>query len=144
MLKRASEVIASGDEAAVVDYAIEVNRRILAASGELEEAKGHLREVALGRVEDQETGSVEIEGNLGAATINFTPHTVRLLKGVDLRDIEVNLSDETFARLFTKEIVVQPVRDFREHLGTLTAAERAVVERFVEIKPSTPKVNLPR
>lgn len=144
MLKKASEVIASGDEAAIVDYAIEVNRRVSAASGELEEAKSHLRELALGRVEDQESGSVEIEGNLGAATIVFTPHAVRPLKGADLRDAEVNLSAETFARLFTKEIVIQPVRDFQDRLGALTAAERAVVERFIEIRPSTPKVNLPR
>jgi len=144
MLKKASEVIASGDEPSIVDYAIEVNRRVSAAQGELDKAKSHLREVALGRVEDHVSGSVDIEGNLGAATIVFTPDTVKTRKGADLNDIEANLSAETFTRLFTKEIVIRPVSNLQDRLDTLTTSERTIIERFVEVRPSTPKVNLPR
>ena len=66
------------------------------------------------------------------------------MKGRDLKDLEVNLSAETFARLFTKTIAIQPASGFKEILARVSPAERAIVERFVEVKPSTPKVNIPR
>lgn len=140
MLKRAREVIASGDERLVVDYAIEANRTVSRTSEELEEAKAFLRKVALGRV--GKLPSVELEGDLGVATISFSRSEAKPKKGADLRDIEVNLPPEVFARLFSKEVVVHPVRDFGDHLDRLTPSERAILDRFIEIRPSTPKVHL--
>jgi len=143
MLRTASEVIASGDTKAVVDFAIEANRTATATSRELNQAKGHLREEA--KVQgDGSSWSVDIEGNLGTATVVFDKDAPKTKRGQDLKDIEPNLSDETFARLFTKEVVVKPVKDFVDKLDDLSAAEREVVSRFVEVKPTTPKVYLPK
>jgi hypothetical protein len=146
MLKTASEVIAQGDTKAVVDFAIEANREVTATSRELNKAKAHLREDARkGSDRDELEGtSVDIGGNLGTATVVFDSDTPKTRKGQDLKGIEPNLSEETFARLFTKEVVVKPVKDFLDHLGELSSAERAVVTRFIEIKPTTPKVYLPK
>lgn len=141
MLKKASEVIASGDTRAVVDFAIEVNREVAHRTRELDKAKAHLRKVALGRDETRER-TIEIEGNVGVATVTFSPDAVKVRKGRDLKDLEANLSSTTFARLFTKQIVVTPVRELPDLLGALDDPERSVVERFVEVTPSTPKVFL--
>lgn len=140
MLKRAREVIASGDERAIVDYAIEANRTISRASGELEEVKAYLRKVALGRAEG--LPSVELEGNLGVATVAFPRSEAKTRRGRDLKDIEVNLAPEVFAKMFSKEIRVLPVEDFQDRLVHLTPAEQTIVEQFIEIKPATPKVHL--
>jgi hypothetical protein len=81
MLKTAQEVIASGDERAVVDYAIEVNRSISRSQVELNEAKAFLRRLASARRQEQ-GDSVEIDGNFGAATVEFqTRPEVKLKKG---------------------------------------------------------------
>ncbi len=144
MLKRASEVIASGDESSIVDYAIEVNRQIVATTAELEQVKSHLRSLALDRTSSLTSGSVELDGCLGAAKVTFTADTVKPKKGRDLKDLEANLSREAFMRLFHKEIVVSPVEAFQEVLARMPALEREIVDRFLEIRPSTPKVNLPR
>lgn len=140
MLKRAREVIASGDERAIVDYAIEASRTVNRASGELEEAKAHLRKIALGRAEG--ASSVELEGNLGVATVSFARSEAKTRKGKDLKDIEVNLASTVFSGLFSKEILVKPAGDFEDRFDLLGPADRAVVEQFIEIKPSTPKVHL--
>lgn len=142
MLKTAQEVIASGDERAVVDYAVEVNRSISRSQVELDEAKAFLRRLAEGRREEQ-GDSVEIDGNLGAATIEFqTRPEVKLKKGRDLRDIEVNLPEETFRRLFVKTVQIRAVEDLPELITTLPAGDREIVERFLEITPKTAKVFL--
>lgn len=141
MLRRAREVISSGDERSVVDYAIEANRTVVQANTELEEAKGFLRKVALGR-RAGEALSVELEGNLGVATVNFSRSDPKTRKGKDLKDIEVNLAPEVFAKLFTKVVHVQPVGDFEVRLAQLPPADRAIIEQFVEIKLATPKVHL--
>lgn len=142
MLRTASEVIAQGDTKAVVDFAIEANRTVTATSRELNEAKAHLREEA--KAQGDGSWSVDIEGNLGTATVVFDKDAPKTKRGQDLKDIEPNLSDETFARLFTKEVVVKPVKDFVEKLDDLSAAEREVVARFIDVKPTTPKVYLPK
>lgn len=142
MLKTASEIIAQGDIRTVVDFAIEVNREVTAGSRELDYVKVHLREEARKSVESGKV--VDIEGNLGTATIVFDNDTPKTRKGQDLKGIEPNLSEETFARLFTKEVVVKPVKDFIDMIEGLSAAEKAIVDRFVEIRPATPKVYLPK
>lgn len=144
MLKTASEIIAQGEIKAVVDFAIEVNRELTAGNRELSQAKGHLREEAKGHLREEEITSVDIEGNLGTATVVFDGEVPKIRRGQDLKGIEPNLSEETFAKLFTKEIVVKPVKDFVSLLQDLSSAERAVIARFVEVSPSTPKVYLPK
>lgn len=155
MLKTANEVIAHGDVRAVVDFAVEVNREIAANTKELNTAKAHLRAdarksvcsfmgVALRDKAPQPDGSVDIEGNLGTATVVFDKDTPKIRKGQTLKDIEPNLPEETFASLFTREVVVRPVKDFVDRLGDLSAAEREVIDRFLEVKPTTPKVYLPK
>lgn len=142
MLKTAQEVIASGDERAVVDYAVEVNRSISRSQVELDEAKAFLRRLAEARRQDQ-GDSVEIDGNLGAATVEFQARPeVKLKKGRDLRDIEANLSEETFRRLFVKTIQVRAVEELPELIEALSVGDREIVERFLEITPKTPKVFL--
>jgi len=140
MLKRAREVIASGDVRQVVDYAIEANRQASQASAELNEAKAFLRTSALGQADGFDI--VELEGNLGVATVSFSRAEAKPRKGWDLKDIEVNLRPEVFSALFAKEIVVRPVDDFEDRLADLQPAERTIIDRFIEIRPSTPKVHL--
>lgn len=141
MLQTAQEVIASGDERAVVDYAVEVNREIARSQVELDEAKVFLRKLAEERRGSGD--SVEIDGNLGAATVEFQARPdVKLRKGRDLRDIEVNLSEEGFRRLFVKTIQVRALEDLPELLEGLSQADREMVDRFLEITPKTPKVYL--
>jgi hypothetical protein len=142
MLKTASEVIALGDVRGVVDFAIEANREATAIGRELNTAKAHLRDEA--RVIMGRQRTVDLEGNLGTASVVFDGDTPRTRKGQVLKDIEPNLSDETFSRLFTKEVVVKPVKDFLGQLRSITAAERAVIDRFIEVRPQTPKVYLPK
>lgn len=143
MLKKASEIIALGDDRAVVDFAIEANRELSTIGGELEKAKGHLRKVALGRTTEG-ADQVEIEGGLGVATVVLGGSNVKPRKGQDLRDIEANLSEETFRRLFTKKVTVSPLRDYAIVVASVTGPERETLDRFIEVTPSTPKVFLPR
>jgi hypothetical protein len=72
MLKSAQEVIASGNDRFVVDYAIEVNRQITAFSKELSTVKKHLRKLGLSRVVAGKR-SVAVEGNLG---VGSTPKVI--------------------------------------------------------------------
>ena len=144
MLKRASDIIAHGDERAIVDFAIESNRELATIGRELELAKGHLRKVALGRAGDGTEGPVEIEGNLGVASVAFGPAGVKTRKGRDLRDIEANLSEDTFRRLFTRKLQVHPHKDLATLVASVEGSERDVIDQFLAIKPSTPKVFLPR
>lgn len=141
MLKTAQEVIASGDERTIVDYAIEVNRSINRSQAELEEAKAHLRKLAAER--DDGSLSVEIDGNFGVATVKFqTSPEVKVRKGKNLRDVELNLSVKVFSRLFSKKLVVEPVADFETQLSSLSADDQEILSRFVEVKVPTPKVFL--
>lgn len=141
MLKRAHEVIASGNERSIVDFAVEANRLIAQTTSELEQVKAHLRQRALARERTAE-GAVEIEGNLGVASVTFSRPDVRARRDHDLKDIEVNLSPEVFRRLFVKEVVVRPVGEIAQLMEQLSPADRAVLDQFVEVRDSTPKVYL--
>jgi len=148
MLKRAEEVIASGDERAAIDFAISMNRRVVQGKRELDRIKTYLRKVAMrgtmkvGQPSPQE--GVTLEGNIGSVFVQFPPDEARPRRGSDLRDVEVNVSRQTFYLLFTKTTVVRPARDFVDQISTVDPSERAVVDRFVEVTSPTGKVNLPQ
>jgi hypothetical protein len=144
MEKLAKEVIEAGDVPAAVDYAIELYRRITALSKDLNEVKAYLREVAKSDLGDSGARTASVVGNLGTASVVFERDTVRAKREMNLADIEENLSDETFARLFVTRVLVEPTSDILDKLAELTPAERAVIENFLEVVPSTPKVYLPK
>jgi hypothetical protein len=145
-IKTATEVIARGDSRIIIDFAIELNRQILSEMAQLEALKEHLRKTALGGRSfwDGRQRIVEMEGNLGVSSVVFPPNQVKVKKGCDLRDLETNLPSDTFTTLFQKRVVIEPVTDFESRVGSLSPAETTVVNRFVEVKPQTPKVYLPR
>lgn len=144
MEKTAKEVIATGDVRATVDFAIELHRRIASLGRELEEAKRYLREVAKEDVKLTGERSTEILGNLGTASVVFERDTVKTKRDMNLADIEENLSEETFARLFVTRVLVDPSSDFLDKMVDVTPAERAVIENFLDVTPATPKVYLPK
>lgn len=144
MEKLAQEVIEAGDVPAAVDYAIELYRRINALSKDLNEIKSYLREVAKSDVGSSGARTASIAGNLGTASVIFERDTVKTRRDMVLADIEENLPEETFARLFVTRVIVEPSSDFLDKLPDLSPAERAVVENFLEVTPSTPKVYLPK
>lgn len=153
MLRRAEEVITSGDERAAVDFAISMNRQVAQGKRELDRIKAHLRKMA--RRETLTEGSpatapygplsdgVTLDGNIGTAYVQFPPKEARVRRGQDLRDIEVNLTRQAFYLLFMKTTVVKPAKDFLDRIGSLDAAGRMVVDRFIEVTEPTGKVNLP-
>lgn len=144
MEKTAKEVVASGSVRSMVDYAIEVNRQIVASTKELEEMKVALREKGQEVSNLLGKNQVEIEGNLGVAQITFVKSQVKPKKGVDLLAAEGNLPPEVFNLLFVKKTVVEVASDFEGKQGALTPAQRMVLANLVEIVPSTPRVNLPK
>lgn len=144
MEKLAKQIIAAQDVPAAVDFAIELNRRITASSKELDEIKRYLRDIAREDVGDTGQRTTEIIGNLGVASVVFERDTVRTKRDMVLANIEENLSEETFSRLFVTRVVVEPASDFLEKLQALSPAERAVVDNFLDVAPSTPKVYLPK
>lgn len=143
MEKTAEEVITSGDLRAVVDFAVELHRRISAQNKELDVAKQHLREAARSEVAPRER-TVELLGNLGTASVVFERDSIKFRKDMNLADIEENLSPETFAKLFVTKVLVEPSPDFLEKVDDLTEVEKAVLGNFLDIVPSTPKVYLPK
>lgn len=144
MEKTAQEVIASGDLRAVIDFAVELHRRISAQSKELDAAKHHLREAARTEAASSRERAIELLGNLGTASVVFERDSVKLKKDMNLADIEENLSPETFAHLFVTKVVVEPAPDFLDKITDLSPVERAVLANFLDVVPSTPKVYLPK
>lgn len=142
-MRRARDVIASGDSQAVVEFAVELGRRIHLLTGDLDAVKGWLRADARSRRSEEST-QVEFFGRNGSVTVVFTSDVAKTKPGMSLRDAEVNLPPETFAKLFVKEVVVRPADDFLDQLSTLSEAERSTVSKFIEVIPATPKVYLPR
>jgi hypothetical protein len=137
-------VIAAGDIPSTVDFAIELHRRIAAQGRELDEVKRYLREIAKESVGTSGARTSEIVGHLGTASVVFERDQVKSRKGMDLSDIEENLSAETFARLFVTKVVVDPAPDLLDKIAALSPAEKAVLENFLDVVPSTPKVYLPK
>ena len=142
MLRTAQEVISSGDDLSIVDYAVETNRLVSIARTELDAVKVHLRKMADGRRSSSEY-SVEIEGRIGIATVEFPLRPeVTVRRGRNLQDLEVNLPLEVFRRLFVRTVQFRPVDDIDERIRELPADQREIVEEFVEITTKTPKVYL--
>lgn len=145
MLKRAKDVIAEGDLGKVVDFAIDLNRQGFETGKELDEAKAYLRDKA--KAKDRGAAEIELEGLSGTVSVVFPGLTFKFKKGADLKDLEVNLKPESFAKLFRKTIEIVPAIDaetFEEVLSGLSEVERSLVKHFVETTPATGKVYVPR
>jgi hypothetical protein len=145
LIKPADEVLAQGDLEQVVDYAIDLSRRKVEIDRELEKAKVYLREEA--KKQGKGSFEVELEGLTGTITVTFPGLMVRVRKGADLKDLEVNLPPEVFAELFKRTIEIVPAEaaeEFLEVLGRLSPAHRASVKHFIEVVERTPAVYLPK
>ncbi len=144
MLKSARDVVASGDAAEMVDYAIEANRQIAQLTAELEILKAALR--AKGLEEAASTGetTVALEGHLGKAQVILVKPQWRVRRGVDLLASERGLPPEVFQTLFVKKTVVDFAPDFEMKIAGLPSGVQAVIRNLVEAVSSTPRVNLPK
>lgn len=145
MQKTAREVIASGDLRSVVDFGIELDRRIKSQSKELEEVKEYLRLLGRSSVADRQTErSVLLEGSLGAVQVTYPADTPKARKGVDLLACEVDVPEGVWRALFVKRVVVDFARDFLEKLRQLSREDQAKIADLVEVVPPTPRVGWPR
>lgn len=144
MLKSAKDVLASGDVGAIVDFAIEANRTVAATTKELGSVKSHLRGLAeSARRESPETTSVKFEGHLGVAQVVLGKPGFRVRKGMNVTDLRKVLPAEVYDQLFCEQVVAQLSVYYEENSSVLNPSQRAVVERYVEFAPPTPRVNLP-
>jgi hypothetical protein len=101
VLKKAQEVVASGDVRAIVDFGIELDRTIKAESQELEEIKRVLREVGETTLADRRTEkTVQVEGHLGVVTVTYPADAPKLKAGVDLAASEAGIPEDVFKTLF--------------------------------------------
>lgn len=144
MIKSAKEVVASGDVASVVDFAIEANRQIAALTKELDALKVFIRERGLAAAALSGQSQASLEGTLGAAQVVVVKATPKAKKGVDLLAAEASLPAEIYSQLFVKRTVVDIADDFEEKLAALPKAQKMVVSNLVEVVASTPRVNLPK
>jgi len=143
MLKSAKDVVASGNLASMVDFAIESNRTVTSLSSELSEVKNALREIGATRAKSEGLNSFEIEGHLGRAQVVLVKPAPRVRKGVDLLASEAGVPPELYATLFVKRTVVDLAPDFEVKLASLTPAQRDAILNLVEMVSPTPRVNLP-
>lgn len=145
MQKTAREVIASGDVRSVIDFGIELDRRIKSQARDLEEVKEYLRTLGLSSVADRRTEhSVQLEGSLGLVQVTYPADTPKVRKGVDLLASEVGVPEGAWKALFVKRVVVDFARDFVEKLRRLSREDQAAVADLVEVVPATPRVSWPR
>jgi hypothetical protein len=145
MLKSAKDVLATGDVTAIVDFAIEANRRIASATEDLGVVKAYLRSLA-----EKEQGMnpalsrVLFEGHLGSAQVVIpTKVLFKARKGMKLGDLKKVLPAETYESLFTEKVIVEPSEDYEENSSALSPSQRLVVDKYVEGAPQTPRVSLP-
>lgn len=145
MPKRAEALIAEDDLEKVVDYAIDLNRRIELLDEELEKLKVYLRDQA--RKKGKGSFEVDLDGLTGTITVKFPGLQLKVKKGMDLKELEVNIPPEVFAELFRRTIVIVPALeadDFLEALGELAPAQKKAIEHFIEAVDQTPRVSVPR
>lgn len=138
-------MIAEGDLKAVVDYAIDLNREKAWLDKELEETKVFLRAEARKRASG--SFAVDLEGNLGTATVTFPGVTMKVRKGKDLQDIEVNVEPVVFAEFFNRTVVVvpsMPADDFLDAMAKLPSTAQLKIKTFLDFEDQTPRVNLPK
>lgn len=145
MRKRVGDLIAEGDLGAVVDLTIDLNRQSFETERELNEAKVYLRDVA--KATQRGAAEVEIDGLSGTISVTFPGLILKVRKGADLKDLEVNIGPEAFSKLFFRTIEVKPALtadDFLEVLATLSPVEQTKVRLFIEAVEQTAKVYVPR
>lgn len=140
MLKDAKAVIATGDVPLIVDLAIEANRTINAAKDGLEGSKNFLREAALSRAQ---SGSVELDGNLGSAQVVIPEPRPRAKPGVDLPACVRALPVEMVEKLFLLRTVVDFAPDFEARVTSLPTEQQAAVWNLIKMADQTPRVVLP-
>lgn len=144
MLRSAKDVVASGDAAAVVDYAIEANRQIVQLQAELDILKDALRKRGMNEAAMTGETSISVGGRLGTAQIVLVRPQPRARKGVDLLASEAGLPPEVFNALFVKRTVVDLAPDFIEKVSKLPRGLQTVITNLVETVASTPRVSLPK
>lgn len=138
-------MIAEGDLKAVVDYAIDLNREKAWLDKELEETKVYLRAEARNRAGG--SFAVDLEGNLGTATVTFPGVSMKVRKGRDLQDLEVNVEPVVFSEFFTRTVVVvpsMPADDFLDAMAKLPSTVQLRIKTFLDFEDQTPRVNLPK
>jgi hypothetical protein len=141
MLKRAREVISSGSVHAIVDFGVELDRKIKLEVSELEEIKKFLRSLGETSLEDRRSEkSVQIEGNLGVAIVTYPKSTPKLKPGVDLLASEEGIPPDVFRVLFRKKTVVDLAEGFLEKLGDIPVEDREMILDLIEVHSSTPRV----
>ncbi len=141
-LRTASDVISCGSLADAVDYAISVSRELEDAERELGTIKRYLRDEGLKLAAQQGDRTTTLRGSLGTAQIVFTKPSPKVRRGADLLEAEKNLPPEVFQRLFSKRVSVEILTGFEEKTHSLTLAQRAVLQKFIRIAPSTPRLVL--
>ena len=145
MLRKAQEVIASGDVPAIVDYGIELDRTIKAENTQLEEVKEALRGVGETSLADRQTEkTVQIRGNLGKVTITYPADHPKLRSGVDILASEAGIPPKVFDLLFKKRVVVDFAEDFVKKVRSLDREDRELILNLIELQQSTPRVIWPK
>lgn len=139
------EVLQSGDPQKVVDFGIDLYRRLNAQGSELERVKAWLRAYAKPLALSRGVNTMQILGTIGAATVVFLRPTPQCReKGTDLGVLETQVPREVFDKLFVKRTVVDFAPNFEQELAKLDAAHREAIEKLVAIDSPTPRVNLPK
>jgi hypothetical protein len=145
MLKKAQEVIASGDVPAVVDFGIELDRTTKADTAQLNEIKEFLRGFGATEAADRKTEkTVEILGNLGTVSITYPAQSPKLRSGVDLVASEAGIPKHVFELLFHKRTVVDFKSGFVENLKKLDSKERGMILDLIELEDTTPRIFWPK
>ena len=142
MIKTAKEVVATGDEKLLVDFAIESHRLITSTTKEFEAAKSYLRERAEDIVAHTNEPNATITGNIGTASIAFLKPEPRAKKEVDLLASEATMSPELWNLFFRKVTTVEVVGDAEAKMAALAPAQRNLIASLIEICPRTPRVTL--
>lgn len=145
MLKSAKDILASGDIRAIVDYAIEANRVLKAATEDLASMKEYLRGQAQeARKTDDSVTSVRFEGQLGVAHVVIPSKSfVKVKKGMNPADLKKVVGADVYEHLFVEKTVIEPRAEYETAFADLSPRERLVVENYVGVFPALPRVNIP-
>lgn len=145
MLKKAQEVVASGDVRAIVDFGIELDRTIKAESQELEEIKRVLREVGETMLADRRTEkTVQVEGHLGVVTVTYPADTPKLKAGVDLAASEAGIPEDVFKTLFRKRTIIEFEVGFLDKLARLNSEDQQMILDLIDVQRTTPRIVWPK
>lgn len=144
MLKSAKDVLRSGNVGAIVDFAIQANREVKSGKTELSSVKDHLRSLAeVEKDQHPELTAVKFDGLLGVAQVVLGKKVATAKKGMRLQDLKRTLPVRLYEFLFEERTVVDIRDGWEDNYAELDPAQRLVVDRYVEMVPPTPRVNLP-